>query len=184
MHIEVHYFSDRCSAQHRYRVCYSFQSSSRTGFYAYAYDSSYLFFFEFGDWDQCAPMCIVFFRDDLSEGEHEITRKEAIGDIMDAIDNIWRDRDLKSVKPELTFIVVGKWHPCWQLPLYRYSTVTSWILSRLSSSKHLKSTIKPFQNFITVISTIHACYTGTLTIFARVISIIKRTTFGVPDQSY
>ncbi|KAG2751381.1 hypothetical protein P692DRAFT_20872479 [Suillus brevipes Sb2] len=54
-------------------------------------------------------MRIVFFRDGLSEGEYEITRKEAIGDIMGAINDIWWDRNLKSAKPELTFIVVGKW---------------------------------------------------------------------------
>ncbi|KAG2752172.1 Piwi-domain-containing protein [Suillus brevipes Sb2] len=65
---------------------------------------------EFGDRNKCAPVRIVFFRDGLSEGEYEITGKEEIGDIMGAIDDIWRDRNLKSPKPELTFIVVGKRH--------------------------------------------------------------------------
>lgn len=65
---------------------------------------------EFGDRNKCAPVRIVFFRDGLSEGEYEITGKEEIGDIMGAIDDIWRDRNLKSAKPEITFIVVGKRH--------------------------------------------------------------------------
>ncbi|KIK45842.1 hypothetical protein CY34DRAFT_22361 [Suillus luteus UH-Slu-Lm8-n1] len=65
---------------------------------------------EFGDRNKIAPVRIVFFRDGLSEGEYEITGKEEIGDIMGAIDDIWRDRNLKSAKPELTFIVVGKRH--------------------------------------------------------------------------
>lgn len=65
---------------------------------------------EFGDRNRAAPVRIIFFRDGLSEGEYALTGKEEIEDITGAIDDIWRDKNVKSGKPELTFIVVGKRH--------------------------------------------------------------------------
>ncbi|KAG1819562.1 ribonuclease H-like domain-containing protein [Suillus subaureus] len=65
---------------------------------------------EFGERNRAAPVRIIFFRDGLSEGEYALTGKEEIEDIMGAIDDIWRDKNLKGGKPELTFIVVGKRH--------------------------------------------------------------------------
>ncbi|KAG2041475.1 ribonuclease H-like domain-containing protein [Suillus americanus] len=65
---------------------------------------------EFGERNKIAPVRIVFFRDGLSEGEYALTGKEEIEDITGAIDDIWRDKNVKGGKPELTFIVVGKRH--------------------------------------------------------------------------
>lgn len=65
---------------------------------------------EFGERNKIAPTRIIFFRDGLSEGEYAITGQEEIQDIMGAVDDIWRDKNVKGTKPELTFIVVGKRH--------------------------------------------------------------------------
>ncbi|KAG1736714.1 Piwi domain-containing protein [Suillus lakei] len=65
---------------------------------------------EFGERNRIAPTRIIFFRDGLSEGEYAIVGKEEIEDITGAIDDMWRKKNLKSGKPELTFIVVGKRH--------------------------------------------------------------------------
>ncbi|KAG2348507.1 Piwi-domain-containing protein [Suillus weaverae] len=65
---------------------------------------------EFGERNRAAPVRILFFRDGLSEGEYALTGKEEIEDITGAIDDIWRDKNVKGAKPELTFIVVGKRH--------------------------------------------------------------------------
>ncbi|KAG2128540.1 uncharacterized protein EDB93DRAFT_1108991 [Suillus bovinus] len=61
--------------------------------------------FEFGEPNRAIPMCIIFFRDGLSEG-YALVGQEEIEDITEAINDVWWDKGVKGAKPELTFIVV------------------------------------------------------------------------------
>ncbi|KAJ7756889.1 argonaute-like protein [Mycena maculata] len=64
----------------------------------------------FGSKHKVAPASIVFYRDGVSEGEFHQVQKCEIKAVENAIDDVWKKRDIKEAKPKLTFVVVGKRH--------------------------------------------------------------------------
>jgi len=65
---------------------------------------------DFGSRHKMAPDRIFFFRDGVSEGELDQVSQTEIKAIKEAIDELWILRNITSLKPFLTFIVVGKRH--------------------------------------------------------------------------
>ncbi|KAJ7871432.1 argonaute-like protein [Mycena olivaceomarginata] len=64
----------------------------------------------FGQKHKAAPANIVFFRDGVSEGEFSTVKDIEIGQINEALDNVWTTVKIPSPKPKVSFVVVGKRH--------------------------------------------------------------------------
>ncbi|KAJ6606523.1 argonaute-like protein [Mycena vulgaris] len=64
----------------------------------------------FGSKHKVTPASVYFYRDGVSEGEFVKVQESEITAITAAFDEVWHERGLKSPKPKLTFVVVGKRH--------------------------------------------------------------------------